>query len=765
MSQKPLLLAVILTSTLFSSTGLGQEKRGENIVERKIEKKHENNVEGNEIFIYGSKSETRLKRYGGYGQIVEPDQSSRFDVLSHLQKESSLTTLETGRISPTGSSLPRIRGHDAKLTEVYVEDLPLQNPYGGLPLIDHLDLRSFGRMEIYQGVSPYDLPGSSPAGTMRYRWRKEPSRKIRLGLQGGKPYGSSIWGLFLSGQNQIEKTFPETTLSPSKKDGENSVFHRESIEEQKGKIYEFRLYTRQHRSDGKYLHYSDEGTPYNTADDRIAQRTNNDQTSLNLMPMGTFTFGPWKMQGLGWWADSRAGLPTLSARVPSLAREHTSQSVVSFGLSRQWYRGSLKPLQHNPQLISQNEDQSRSLKIDLKVLRSEDHHRTFDPGAGFLVLGESAQLNIKTTSFISSLHSTTPVLDTQVSSQISQTQVAQDYGPTPINRLGRHASVLALGVRIKPFLNEMFLVEGKKSWREERSKNIQALSVLQTYESSVAKNSRKPTSQESLLLSWSPVGPTFESKNMGPMNFYLQAARSERPPTLFEEFGNGSTISPNPNLEPEKITHREAGFKLFYGRFEDSLSLSSFKDSLDDKVIFVPIYANGSRAFNVRKAMIEGFEARAQVTHAFHPLFPTTFYAASSHLRPLDQTRTTVRILPSIPEKIVVLDLTQKTPWFVTKWVARYRSTVFRDANNETSLPGSWIHDFYADTSYDWPDKKALKLGLMIRNILDRVDVPVSTSPTSGFPSGQTGRTALSDVAGAPLPGRQWVAHLTIDLK
>jgi hypothetical protein len=730
---------------------------------------NEKKVNGNEIFIYGSKPESRPKVYGGYGRIIEPDQASRFDALSHFQKESSLTTLETGRISPTGASIPRIRGHDARLTEIYVDELPLQNPYSGLPIVDHLDLRAFGIMEVYQGMAPYDLPSSTPAGTIRYRWRKEPRNKTLLGLQFGKPYGSSGWGLFASAQNNENNskekqnpfaTTPLTSICESNR-SQNGLFN-----ESEKNFGEFRFFFRQHKTNGEYLFYSDEGTPYNSNDDRIAKRINNDQNSLQLMPAWSFACGPWKFQSLAWWADTRAGIPTLSLRTPSFAREHSSHRVLSFGISRLWNLdappGSGTFLKSHLRTI--DSISPWSLELDIKSLHSADDQTTQDPGAQFLVFAESTRLQVKSMNVFSSAHLKAPVFESHLSGQIGETSVTQEIGPRNLTQLKRQSTVLALGMQLKPLLNENLIVEGKKLWREENSKNVMKSQISQATET-VDDRSTRPTSLESFALAWSPKIKKSEENKFNQLTIYIQGARSGRQPTLYEEFGNGSTITPNPTLKVEKITHREVGLRLNSGDDNNYFFVSYFKDHIDDKVIFVPIFANASKALNIRKAIVEGVEVRSQATFAPYPHFPTTFYAAYSRLWPMDKTRQTATILPSVPEKIIVLELTQKTPWFTGKWVSRYRSRIFRDVNNEVSLPGNWLHDLYADTSFDWPEKKSMKLGFMVRNIFDIIDVKVSSSPTSIYPTGQTGRTALSDMEGAPLPGRQWVFHLTLDLK
>lgn len=700
------------------------------------------NVRGNEIFVYGIKPESILRDHSGQAIVIEPNQASRFDALSHIQRESSMTPLETGQINPTGATVPRIRAHDSKLTEIYVEDLPLQNPYGGLPLIDSLDLRAFGTLEIYQGVSPYDIPGSNPSGTLRYRFRQEARPKSRLGVQGGKPYGLGVWGLLIS----RPKSSPR-------------LAHREFCQKNSQDPMEIRLFGRQHQTDGHYMFYSDEGTPYNTSDDRIVRRTNNDQRSFQLMPTLSFTCGPWNLRSISWLSQSQISLPTLSARVPSQARGKSTQRVISVGVSRTF------DVPQNTENSGSQPTQAltRGLKFDLKAFASQDEHQTTDPYARYLVVAESSRLLLSHKSLASSIHFTHQRLQGILSASVGETTVKQNYDLTPINHLERDSSMLSLGFRTKPFVEAAVTLEAKKSWRDERSKNKNA-TTLSTGISHSPLQSQNHLGDHSLGIVWSPPFGKDKMPEVHQSDLYFQAAQSKRLPTLYEEFGNGSNINPNTDLLPEKITHREMGLRITHGIYHDQTSFSAFRDTITDKIIFVPIYANASKALNIRNAEIEGFELRTQWTMAFHPLFPSTIFATYSRLMPMDKTREPSRIIPGIPEKMVVGEWSQKSPWVSGRWVARYRSDVFRDVSNDVYLPGTILHDGYVDTDIDWPRKNAFKIGLMVRNIFDVIDLPIKTKNTGASSTRSVGRTALSDLAGSPLPGRQWVLSMSIDL-
>ena len=72
------------------------------------------------IIVIGHRHEAQRQQQIGQSVIITPSAATRFDSLTHLKRESSFIVSETGHISPSGFALPKIRGQDIKLTEVYL---------------------------------------------------------------------------------------------------------------------------------------------------------------------------------------------------------------------------------------------------------------------------------------------------------------------------------------------------------------------------------------------------------------------------------------------------------------------------------------------------------------------------------------------------------------------------------------------------------------------------------------------------------------------
>ncbi len=239
--------------------------------------------EANTVIIIGRKHEvSRPLKSGGQAVTVTPSRETGFDSAAHLKTESSLSPATTGRPTPSGFVVPRIRGQDSKVSEVYFEDFLLQDPYSGLPLVEDIDLRAFGKLEIFQGLSPFFIPSTSPIGAMRYRLKAFNKNSYTLGSQVGKPHGVSGFGLArgVVAGDDLQQTY--------------------------------QLYYRNHLSNGRYSFYHDHGTPYNKSDDYSDERRNNHQRSQQVLPFYKIAYKNHEWSYLGWWHEAHRGVPTIT---------------------------------------------------------------------------------------------------------------------------------------------------------------------------------------------------------------------------------------------------------------------------------------------------------------------------------------------------------------------------------------------------------------------------------------------------------------------
>jgi hypothetical protein len=645
-----------------------------------------------DIVVFGRRREVNRSRITGQSITINPVDASRFDSLTHLKRESSVLAPETGRISPSGFVVPKIRGQDVKLTDVYLEDMLLQDPYSGLPLIEDLDLRAFGSLEIHQGLPPPDVPGLNPIGTLRYRFRSLTENLVTAGLQTGRPYGLSHWAL---GKYYSEKGQEETSAQ---------------------------IYVRHHQTNGRFEYYSDEGTPYNKSDDAMKIRHNNDQRSAQAVPFFRQKIGSYTFQGIGWRYQAFRGLPSMSAVVVSDARETAEGHLANLNISRE-----LDPI-----------DMFEKIRFGLNLTDTADHRQVTDPGRRFLLSAEQSDMQINARRGSLNMAMEGEDAGFFASYENGTAIIRNELGERRTTDLNRRAETGTMGVRMSPLPS--LSIECKATERHHTditSGNADTVN-LPDEQNPTRRNNKSNATGGSIGF------------HPGAWGIYLQQAAAKRLPSLIEEFGNGSSIRPNTDLNPELTHHKEIGFSYRDPTMAWRIGLAAYEDETWNKIIFVPVMASAVRAANIRATDIQGVDAHGEVSAD-----ATTLFISASRLYPYDKTRSNQIILPGIPEKIFVGEIMQKIGQVTLRWISRYRSMVYRDLSNTVQLPGAWIHDLSADYDISVGGHK-LQAGLSLRNVFDLTDVTISAPDTPE----NRGRTAYSDVAGAPLPGRQWLLSL-----
>jgi hypothetical protein len=657
-------------------------------------------VTDNVIVVTGHRREATSSRKTGQSVTVSPEDASRFDTLTHLKRESSVLAPETGRISPSGFVVPKVRGQDVKLTDVYLEDILLQDPYSGLPLIEDLDLRAFGSLEIHQGVPPPDVPGLNPIGTLRYRFRDVKSSSTTAGLQFGEPYGQSLWGLGI---------------------------YRRKAEDAEDSATDARLYARHHQTGGHYKFYSDEGTPYNAADDTIRRRTNNDQRSDQAVPFIRQEIGPYRLEGLGWSYRADRGLASQSVLVPSAAREHANGHLANLRVTRGMT--GLTPMS--------------KMTVGTGITDSADHRDVSDPGRRFLGSAEQSDMLVQSRRVRASLSSVSEVLSLFLVYESGRTTVQNKLGSRLAVDLKRQTDVGSLGARLVPFSFLMLEAKGAARQHVDHLQGDAEVVVLEGEKTSSLRHTTSRAAGGSVAIGTEDYG------------IYLQRAYASRLPSLIEEFGNGSSVRPNGALLPESIHHQEIGVFVKANSGVWRLGAAGYGDATGNKIVFVPVMANAVKALNVRQTDVRGVDVHGETT-----LWKTTVYASASRLFPYDETQRERRLLPGIPERVLVGELEQRVQSFKLRWLSRYRSGVFRDLGNSVELPGAWIHDASVDLPLTLVSKNDLQTGLSVRNVFNVMDVPISAPDTKE----SRGRTSFSDVAGSPLPGRQWILSMALTI-
>jgi hypothetical protein len=252
-----------------------------------------------EIIIEAAPAERREVNRPGQTTVIRPTEETRFDTDSHLKSDPSLSLSNSGRAG--GFSLPLFRGQDARASHVFINDLELQDPFSGLPMIDDIDLRAFGVMTIHKGFAPWNLPIIDPGGVIQFTMRRPISH-----LEGGTSYGDV--------------------------QGSNSWLKAAKIGDDVSENLDGGLYLRHRAAKGNYKYYSDNNTVLNSSDDVIKRRKNNDRSSQQALGHLSWTGSRVDAQGIVWSQESDQGLPVNHAFGDGGARIKASTGVTTSSL-------------------------------------------------------------------------------------------------------------------------------------------------------------------------------------------------------------------------------------------------------------------------------------------------------------------------------------------------------------------------------------------------------------------------------------------------
>jgi hypothetical protein len=244
-----------------------------------------------EIFIEGVLRERREQRRSGQSVDITPEAETRFNANTQLQMDPSIALSQDQ--SRSAFSLPLFRGQDARSTHIYVDDVALLDPFSGMPMMDEIDLRAFGRMTIHKGFSPWNNPVMDPGGVIQFTTR--PASKLEGGGSYGDIAGGSGWG--------------QWAITTDPLNG--------------------RLYARRSSARGDGRIYDDNGTVLNPSDDRMTQRGNNDRQSHQALGQLGWKDHALNLKGLIWGQLSDAGIPARRAGTDGQARVRSRTMIVT----------------------------------------------------------------------------------------------------------------------------------------------------------------------------------------------------------------------------------------------------------------------------------------------------------------------------------------------------------------------------------------------------------------------------------------------------
>jgi outer membrane cobalamin receptor len=186
-------------------------------------------------------------------------------------------------------STASVRGSSGKQVQVYIDGVPLSHAHAGVIDLADLPVASVERIEVYRGFGPFDLSGSSIGGVINVVTRKPEG--------GGRGFLSASYGSFSTAR--YEASYGLT------RSGFDLLAAGSAV-----------------ASEGDFDFLDDNGTPYNTGDDRTVKRANNSLTEYDALLKVTGPLGDGAVVISNQFYLRRQGLPGYSA-VQSLSERFT----------------------------------------------------------------------------------------------------------------------------------------------------------------------------------------------------------------------------------------------------------------------------------------------------------------------------------------------------------------------------------------------------------------------------------------------------------
>jgi iron complex outermembrane receptor protein len=479
-----------------------------------------------------------LDRQPGFVSVFEPSDwsdggRSAAELLSraagiHVRDRGGL-----GRYSSVSS-----RGAASKRVAVFLDGVPLTGPHRGSFDFSQIDLNGLERVEVYRGNAPLQLGGGSLGGAIHLFSSTAQSSRLSLSTAS---HGE------LSLQAASGSRFGDWSLHGS------------------GEL---------HRGEGNWKHLDDNGTLYNSGDDRWRERANNEVNSGSLLLSASQHLGSWRLAVSEQWREHRRGEPGLNWNPSAEAEEEmrTHQLRVALESPHAAMR-TLRLLELSHRFEAQGFSDTQA-SFGLPTDRTDRLH-------SFALAAEGAATSAGPRVWRAELRQTL-MWSEDLAQRNARGDIQRSWtaavAAQPAFDLGRHW-------RISPG------ARAELGW--DRFHSTPSTSLLPTGALELA---RALHSQVQLGL----------LRRATHVDLKANIARAERVPTMLERFGARGGVVGNDELRVETGWLRDVGFVVHGqgGRME----LSYFDNGYDDLIGFVPVAANKVKAMNVARASSRGIE-------------------------------------------------------------------------------------------------------------------------------------------------------------
>ncbi|MCZ6873139.1 MAG: TonB-dependent receptor, partial [bacterium] len=511
----------------------------------------------------------RIRDSTMFATVVDVSESTaQVDSIADVLSES--VGVQVRRFGGLGAfSTVSIRGSTPNQVGVYLNGVRLNQANVGLVDLGDIPLDNVERIEIYRGFSPLQLGAGSIGGSINLVTRQVVGETVNR--------VSSSYGSYDTRKFTLYRSQAFTNL---------------------GYVVLFN-YT---ESEGDFQFLDDNGTRFNSLDDDVTKRQNNDFRAFNVNVKGETTFAGWDITLFDDFFTKDQGVPGRSSNQSKTARLDVWRNVatlrlerrgfpwtatdVAFQLAHTWQREDFKDLDGDIGIgVQDQENTSNTFSANgLLNLYVEPWHQVF---------GLFLEWRYETFRMVDNL----PRLRGE----------SADEGP-----LQRRANLI---VAVQ---DEILLLDERL-----------AIRPLLRYQFVDSDFGAQPTfgavrldtdrSDQDHLFSPS-LGVKFRLTAY--LNLKGNIGRFQRVPTLFELFGDRGTTLGNPDLEPESSVNWDTGFVFEQSRYgvldRVFLEYAYFASNADDLIIFVQFSQDTVKAQNIGEAEIRGHEVSWNLTAFNH---------------------------------------------------------------------------------------------------------------------------------------------------
>lgn len=447
-----------------------------------------------------------------------------------------------------------LRGSSASQVQIYLDDIPLATSQDEPIDLALVPVEAIKKIEVYRGGSPGIVPDSTAGGVIVLR-TKEKTEKPETTLR-------NMAGSFFTYKGTASRA--------------------ESI----GKFSYIAAYERS-QSDGNFKYINNNGTTFNTSDDQLVERQNNDFASnslytkllarpkdkINFSASNVFFNKDQGIPGLGSFESLTARLKTWRDLV-SLVYDQDFASVKGLGLHADTFFDFLNSQFSDPDNniglgVQENDNSTYRFGTNIRA--------TYQAGSHHRLRGFVAQ---RSEYFLPVNHAANPPNGPHSSRQTIST--------------GAEDEILLFGERLllMPSLRFVNLFN----------------SLSNTLSSSPSVVLQKNTRVDHQLSAKMGLKLRLISEFYFKGNFY----RGFRSPSFSELFGDRGTIVGNPTLSPEKSLNFDGGLAYHYISDSPKLTFDAeatyFRNNVDDLIQFMQTSQFTIRAQNIGSATIQGLE-------------------------------------------------------------------------------------------------------------------------------------------------------------